>query len=219
MRGTKTGQSKFEICLIVEGNEEKCFFQIVKRLGLNDCFELTIKNAFGYGNVGPYYQNYISHEDIDCVLTVYDVDNKMDDSNSAYNEVLKGLISILGEEEQAKAVSICANPNILQIFLLGCDCLPNVSLKDTVKANNSQLLRKYWPEMRKTYSAKEWQLEMMKNSFIYGIYHYDDLLTNLEELSEDYYLLPGSNILSLLRALKDGNESYFRNINQMAGIS
>lgn len=211
-------KNKFEICLIVEGDEEECFFEIVKQLGLNDCFGLTIKNAHGCGNVAPYYQNYISREDVTCVLAVYDVDNKMDEENSTYNHVLNGLISILGEERQAKAVSICTNPNVLQIFLLGCDCLENVALTSTIKAGNSNLIQKYWPNMHKTYAAKEWQLCMMKDSFIYGIYRYGDLLINLKELDEDYYHLPGSNILPLLCALKDGDKTYFEKINQMSGL-
>lgn len=72
--------------------------------------------------------------------------------------------------------------------------------------------------MHKTYAAKEWQLCMMKDSFIYGIYRYGDLLINLKELDEDYYHLPGSNILPLLCALKDGDKTYFEKINQMSGL-
>lgn len=205
-------QNKYRMCLIVEGNEEECFFEMVNELGLNERFELIIKNAHGYGNVAPYYQSYISREDIDCVLAVYDVDNKMNEVNSTYNHVLNGLISVLGEKRRAKAVSICTNPNILQIFLLGCDCLKNVAITSTIKANNSTLLEKYWPNMHKTYAAKEWQLDMMKNSYVYGTYCYDNLLKNLEELDEDYYHLPGSNILSLLRALKDEDDAYLREL-------
>ena len=211
-------QNKYKICLIVEGNEEECFFEMVNKLGLNERFELIIKNAHGYGNVAPYYQSYISREDVDCVLAVYDVDNKMNEVNSTYNHVLNGLTSILGEKRCAKAVSICTNPNILQIFLLGCDCLKNVAITSTIKANNSTLLEKYWPNMHKTYAAKEWQLDMMKNSYVYGTYCYDNLLKNLEELDEDYYHLPGSNILSLLRALKGEDDTYFKKINQTAGF-
>lgn len=36
-------QNKYKICLIVEGNEEECFFEIVNELGLNERFELIIK--------------------------------------------------------------------------------------------------------------------------------------------------------------------------------
>ena len=98
-------QNKYKICLIVEGNEEECFFEMVNELGLNEHFELIIKNAHGYGNVAPYYQNYISREDIDCVLAVYDVDNKMNEANSTYNHVLNGLISVLGEKRCAKLLA------------------------------------------------------------------------------------------------------------------
>lgn len=211
------------IHLIVEGSEEEYFFEIVKEFGVSNKFALTIENAKTSGNVSPLLEEYFQLYQNDFVFAVYDVDGKTQDG-SPFSNVQQSLLDFFGDKDQVDAVSLCTNPNILQLFLLGCDCLNNVALKTSSKANNTDIVHKYWPDIGKTikgknnqlvkknYDAKKWQLEIMKNSYICRQYNYDTLLRNAKALPTNFSTnIPGSNLYPFLKALKEGDESYFDN--------
>lgn len=217
--------NKYKIKVIVEGSEEETFFEIVKEKGLNEKIELEIENVSGYGNIASYLINALREEDrYDCVICVYDVDNKVDDINSPFNIARNKIKRFFGSEKMANAVSFCTNPNILQMFLLIADNLNNVALKSTSKQTNSSLVHKYWKEIpdnkkdkisknKSCYDTSKWQLKAIKDSIIYENYNYLDIFKNAVELSNDYEKdLPSSNLLPLLIALKDGNLDFFKNI-------
>lgn len=161
----------------------------------------------------------------DCVICVYDVDNKANDSASPYNITKNKIKRFFGNEEVVNAVSFCTNPNILQLFLLIADTLENVSLKSTSKSTNSSLVHKYWKEIpdnkkdnvtiknKSCYDASKWQLDIIKNSIIYETYDYLDIFKHAIKLSKNYEKdIPSSNLLPLLIALRDGNLDFFKNI-------
>lgn len=215
--------SKQCIHVIVEGSEEYAFFEIVKQFGVSEKFELHIENACTFGNVSPLLEEYVQLYDSDCSFAVYDVDGKTQDG-SPFSSVQKSLLNFFGDQEQVDTVSLCTNPNILQMYLLGCDSIKEVALTSSSKVENTPLVHKYWPDigntiqgnnhkpMIKVYDAHKWQLEIMKNSYFCEIYKYDTLLENAKELSIDYVVsLPGSNLYPFLKALKEGDESYFDN--------
>lgn len=216
---------KWYIKLIVEGNEEYAFFEIVKELGTAGCFVLEVENANGYGEMPDLFLDSLRSELYDCVICVYDVDNKANVEQSPFNIVRRGLLAVVGEESVVEKVSICTNPNILQMFLLATDKLENVSLKTGSKKANSFMVHKYWPEIasekkdasghliKPPYDASSWQIDLMKYSIIRGDYSYDTLLENAKCLPLTYCAsLPGSNILPLLTALKNGDLYYFEEI-------
>ena len=221
--------TKFNVLLIVEGNEENAFFEIVKQKGVHQNINLEFFNAEGFGNIGPYYQAYRTQELFDSVLCVYDVDYRQDENESPYNSVRRDLKEFHGSDEIVTAISFCTNPNILQFFLLGCDTLKNVELLKTSKKENSVFVHKYWNEIAKPkvtddgqdatcyYQACEWQLNMMRDSYIYDKYSYDSLLVNANDLSVNYLKKdgPGSNLTLLLNALKNGNVSFFQDIEKI----
>lgn len=215
--------SKKCIHVIVEGDEEFAFFEIVKELGLAKKFELIVENAHGFGNVSPLLEGYVQLYDMDCIFAVYDVDGKTDDG-SPFNSVQNSLLNFFGDQQKVDAVSLCTNPNILQMFLLGCDSLNKVSLKSTSKEENTCIVNKYWPDIGKTcqgcnnhevtkyYDANKWQLDIIKNSYIYNTYNYDTLLVNANALPLDYTKkIPAGNLYPFLKALRDGDETYFEN--------
>ena len=114
----------------------------------------------------------------------------------------------------------------MQIFLLAADSLDKVSLLTTSKKTNSSLIHYYWPEIasgktdslgrkiKSNYSAKNWQLEIIKYSILNHEYPYSRLLENAKQLSTDYknQEKPGSNLLDLLLALKSGDINFFNEI-------
>lgn len=205
------------IVLVVEGDEEETFFRMVKEKGVSDCISLNIINANGYGNVGALYQEFVSHEEIDLVMAVYDVDNASNNKDSPFNRIRRDLFLVLGDECSVDAISLCTNPNILQLFLLGCDELQKVSLTTSSKDANTHIINKYWPSIGKDkpYRAHKWQLEIMLYSYLNEEYTFENLLTSLSKISTDYKrTIPSSNLYLLLKALKDGNISYFKSIEE-----
>lgn len=216
----------YKVHLIVEGSEEACFFDIVKELGVCNSIELTYENACGFGNVASFYQNAISQEEYDCVLCVYDVDFRQEEDGSPYKRVIDELESILGDMDAVKAVSFCTNPNILQLLLLGCDTFDKVALSNCSKRANTGLVHKYWDKIGRVndgkqkksslYDAQAWQLEIIKNSYIYDespSYDYGTLLTNCASVPTDYLSdIPGTNLLKLLESLRDGSIDFFESI-------
>lgn len=216
---------EMKIAIVVEGDEEECLFSIAKETGhFNPVFDIEIINAGGEGNVPAFFHDCYSNPIYNCTVAVYDVDNKCNQDNSIYNLTKNKLENIIGEN--IDVVSFCTNPNILQIILLGCSTIHNVSLVSTSKADNEDIVSTYWPkiarktkngkQIKKGYDASKYQLEMIKNSFIYNeqpSYDYMTLLNNSLKLDVDYETkCPASNVQQLLKAIDDGDIDFFKNI-------
>ena len=106
-----------KVLLIVEGNEEEAFFEVVKDHGLDkERISLEIVNAQGSGNIAALFQDYLSDSGYDAVYCVYDVDNKPFEKKSSYREVREGLKKVLALEARIDSISICTNPNALLLF-------------------------------------------------------------------------------------------------------
>ncbi len=208
------------ILLILEGNEEQTLYNIAKKDGFSKKFIVDAINANGSGNIPLLFQDYLSNPFYDLILCVYDVDNRAEDQDSPFSKTRKGLKNVLQKDEKVDGVSFCTNPNIIQFFLLGADKLENVKLTSTSKAVNSKILHKYWNEIGrnqdKKYDAREWQLKIIVDSYVYDStypYSYSTLLENAKQLPLDYKKkLPGSNLPLLLDALKTGDENYIQDL-------
>ena len=218
--------NKYKVHLILEGNEEVCLFNIVKKYGVHESIELTYYNAGGFGTVAAFYQSEMNSENHDCNLCVYDVDYRQNEEESPYRHIQEQLLLILGKKEMVDKISFCTNPNILQILLLGCDSVDKVKLMSGSKKDNTGIVHKYWDEIgrpkgdnrTKYYDATEWQLKIISDSYEYGPYTYETLYNNCPSLSKDYLTFePGSNLFDLLKALKEGNIDYFEEINDYVG--
>lgn len=221
---TPVNSKKYKVHLILEGNEETCLFDIIKKYGVHETIDLTYKNSGGAGTVAAYYQSELNNDAYDCNLCVYDVDYRQDEDNSPFNHIQEQLLLILGSQEAVDKISYCTNPNILQMLLLGCDIISNVKLMSGSKKDNTEIVHKYWDEIgrqkdnnrTKCYDATEWQLRIISNSFEYGPYSYETLYSNSAFISTNYLTFePGSNLYDLLKALKEGDIDYFRKINDL----
>lgn len=101
----------------------------------------------------------------------------------------------------------------MQIILLATDKLENVKLTNSSKKVNSNLVHSIWEKIgnKKAYDASSWQLEIIKNSIIYGPHSYETLLENAKDLELDYINnIPGSNILKLLLFLKNNDINFLK---------
>lgn len=219
---------KIYVKVIVEGSEEYAFFEVVKQLGVSEKICLEVEDATGYGSIADALLYALREDLYDCVVCLYDVDNRQNESNSPFSTCRNHLMSIFQNQNIVDAISFCTNPNILQFFLLAADKLCNVELKGSSKALNSKVVHKYWDKIasgktdslgRKTkqdYDASEWQLDIMKYSLLNGEYCYENMLTNASELPTDYINnIPGSNLLLLLNALKSGDKDFFKRIKEL----
>lgn len=217
----------FNVCIIAEGNEEYQFFETMKNSGvIPSNLSIDVYNAEGYGYVAPLFQEYNSYELYDCVTCVYDVDYRQFEKDSPYLRVFRQLIDILGNEDAAKAVSFCTNPNFLQIYLLSMRPLSEIALFATSKKTNTPFVHLCWPEIAKKkvdengkdqtkdYDATKWQLQIMNAHFLEEKQSYITLLDHLNDLPNDYLLphYPGSNVGSLIRALLFGDTMFFKQI-------
>ena len=220
---------RYSVAIVLEGNEEESLFRIAESChGVSDVFDLISFNAGGQSAVPVYFQQLSSDPSLDCVVTVYDVDNGASDPKSPYSTTRRELLSILGDDDAVSAVSFCTNPNILQILLMGCGNPNEIGLVSTSKSVNASIVEKYWPQIRRKssngkiikrgYDASEWQLRMIEDSYLYEgdiSYKSDMLLRNSGLLNVNYEkAIPASNVQNLLTALKDGNIDFFESINK-----
>lgn len=199
------------ILVLLEGDEEELLFDLFKP-HVHSLINLSYINVKGFGNIPVYFQSHITNDYYDAVLCVYDVDNKVNISDSPYNIVRNNLRKILNTESRVSDISFCTNPNILQFLLLGADTLENVSLTSTSKKANTPILNRYWPKLgnKKEYSAASWQLDIIRNDYEYGNSSIANMINNAKQLPLDYKRnLPGSNLNKLLLALSEGNLEFF----------
>ncbi len=68
---------KCYVKIVVEGDEETAFFNVVKQLGTNEIFVLEIEDARGHGNIADLFLSALREGELyDCVICVFDVDDK-----------------------------------------------------------------------------------------------------------------------------------------------
>ena len=117
------------------------------------------------------------------------------------------LLLTLGTEEAVDNVSLCANPNILQLSLLCCRGLDEVGLHSTSNITNTPIVHICFPSIgrERNYDATKWQLRIISDAFEYGTYRFEDILTYGASLSSYYLDLPGRNWIPLLR-IRLGND-------------
>lgn len=213
--------NKLKIHFILEGAEEEMLFEIVKQKGLGESFELTYRNANGGGNIPAYYQNDIQTEKYDIVYCVYDVDYSADDKDSMYQKVRSGLKKVLGSDSMIDKISLCTNPNIMLIVLLGCDDVEALSGISKSKSSNTGLINKYFDKIgnKKDYDASSWQLEIIKSDYLYDKYKYEEIVKKYGLLNENYKDdTIGSNILRILKALFENDICFFKKIQESIDI-
>ncbi len=159
------------VLLVVEGNEEEAFFDIVKEKGVKaEAINLSITNAKGALNIPPLFQDALSNDRYDAIFCVYDVDGRQKEQDSPFCRVRNSLKAVLGSIQAVESISLCTNPNILLFYLLGPAKPAEIRGKLVPsKTANTNLLHAYWDEIgrnpEKKYNAASWQLKLMKYSY------------------------------------------------------
>lgn len=207
---------KLRIHFVLEGYEENTLFEIIddfRKKKNMEKIKLSFQNCKGGGNVPIYFQSALA-DDYDFVYCVYDVDFCPFDEKGMFKRIRKGLYKVLGSDKDVDNVSLCTNPNILLIILLGYDSLQAFKDINADKKSNTELIKKYCNKMgnKKEYDAEAWQLELLKNDYVYdNKASIEKILVNIDKINENYLDNNeiGSNILHIIKALINDDVEYF----------
>ena len=207
--------SKFKIHFILEGYEENALFELIKELIIMEKIEISFKNCKGGGLIPAYYQNELSLDNYDKIYCVYDVDYKPKDQNGMYSRIRNGLFKVLGSESEVDKISLCTNPNTLLILLLGYDDISNLKNIHSDKKSNTKLIQKYCHKIgnSKEYDASSWQLDLIKNEYIYSKRaSFEKMIESMPKLDKNYKSdHVASNILPVIKALISDDVEFFEN--------
>ena len=213
--------AKISINFIIEGNvEEKALFNLIENYGLNDAFDITYRTCCGAGNIAAYYQAAIASEKYDLVFCIYDVDDKADIKDSPYNITREKLQRVLGSKALVDTVSLCTNPNILLLLLLGYDKPKNLIDLTASKSNNTDVIKRYCDKIgnKQKYAGHQWQVDLIIDDYVGGRALYDNIIDSYNELSKDYKKEKiASNLVIVLKEIKEGNVEYFKRIIKKIG--
>ncbi|MBQ7277320.1 MAG: hypothetical protein IJS58_08760 [Bacilli bacterium] len=207
---------KIRIHFIGEGGvEEEALFKLIDNYGCNDNIIFSHENCGGAGNIPYYYQNELPLGNYDIIYCLYDVDDKVNDEKSQYNIIRKKLLRVLGSEDLVDKISLCTNPNILLLLLLGYADVSELNELTTSKKKNTKIIGKYCHEIGRTkeYDGHKWQVDLILNGYLDGRASYGKILDSYNQVSTNYKKESiASNVIIVLKALKEGDIQYFNEI-------
>ena len=200
------------IKLILEGNEEYAFFQILEENNFirSDLYQLDYKVAGGATKVPSFFNQAFQNPFYDITLAVYDVDSfKTED----FAYIQKQMKTTLGDQKEVDRMSIWCNPTGLLLLLAPCspEKLPPFGKN---KKGCSSLVHQFYPNIAtpaKPYDAQKFQLDAMKDAFRYGPYNLDHLLERIAIYHQDINNPPSTNILPLLQGLCSESTAWVKN--------
>ncbi len=208
--------SKIRVHYILEGYEENALFELIEHFSKKTNIEMTYKNCKGGGTIPAFYQEALASDNYDLIYCVYDVDFQPKDDKGMYKRIRHGLYRVLGDESEIDKISICTNPNTLLLLLLGYTDLSNLVEIKSDKKSNTKLINKFCTKIgnKKEYDASEWQLELIKDDYIYSsIASFDKIFESNEIINNDYKSEKiGSNALPFIRALIEDDYEFFDKI-------
>ena len=190
------------IKLILEGNEELAFFQILEEGSFirSDLYRLSLQVAGGASKIPSLFNQAFQSGRYDVVLAVYDVDSFR---TNEFANVQNKMKITLGSQEEVNRVSIWSNPTGLLLLLAPCSS-EKLGPFGKSKKGCSPLVHKFYPNIAtkaKPYDAQEFQLEKIKEAFRFGQYNLDTLLQRMALYAQDIQNPPSTNILPLLEGL------------------
>lgn len=203
----KTLIHQYRILVICEGDEEVMYLQALVDLGVFDpqyeiipkLATLTPGDSGGAGKVPMVFQYYWSTANYDAIYFMIDVDAE---PHEAFESVKKNVNAIMPRLFEKHV--LYTNPCTLQLMVFHFEktILPNQS-----KMNNSDTIKRIWPKIRKMYSAKHYQLEIMRSEF--DKVNYSSMKSNFHSLdSGDVYTAPSSNLVAFFEHLENKDPSW-----------
>lgn len=200
----KNAAGQHSICLILEGLEEKSYFDRLKELSVfSRIYNIKLINAKSESSIPAKYQEAFSSDSYEIVLIVCDQDRKPEE----YNKLVQKIDTILGEGKSENIITF-TRPCTLQVILSHFGEV-NLTTQDK-KAAQSDVERLTGV---KGYNAHIDQLEEICGK----IYHrtYDTMKERVESIGDNPDEIPSSNILRLFRWLESDDPQWISDINTL----
>ena len=191
------------ICLILEGLEEQCYFERLLELNVfSRKYNIKLINAKGATNIAPRFQAAFASDSYAITLVGCDLDRSPD----MYNKVKDGLDEVLGEGNGEKVITF-TRPCTLQLILLH---FGEVELKSQSKIKARPYVEKLTGVSG--YNAHSFQLQKICGA----IYQrsWQEMLGRLEQLSTDPIDIPSSNMGELFERLSSDSLEWINELNE-----
>lgn len=197
---------KKNILILAEGYEEKYYIEkIVNFPFIKDNYIFSpIINLKGNGKILARYQYEFQTNRHDLILVFADAD----EGSNQFIEIIEKLgLRIFGDATKGKLVFMFVNPVTLQIVL---SHFGDVKLLNKSKKENSKFVFDYTGI--DNYDAKEEQIKEITQKI--NTKNYYDMKSRISKLSDDYHIIPSTNILCFLNCFENKDESWINDINK-----
>lgn len=196
-------ESSHNICLVVEGFEEYCYFnRILSFPCFNRAYNVALRNAKTASSIPVIYQAEYAKNYYEVIFAVCDKDRKPEQ----YQNIISKLDGILGPGK-AKEIVIFTSPCTLQVILshFGDVCL-TTQAKKTAQGDVERLTSV------KNYDAHADQLKVICDKIFYR--SYEEMKNRVAGLSTCPDDIPSTNMLSLFGYLESQDAQWIADINK-----
>lgn len=201
---------KKSILILAEGFEEKPYIEKIinfPSISKNYVFSPVI-NLKGNGKISSRYQYEFQTGRNDLVLIFADADR----GSSQFIKIIEDVgEKIFGDKNKGKLVFIFSNPVTMQIVLSHFE---KIDLKSRAKKINAAYIKELTGI--DNYDAKEEQIKELMSKINYT--NYKSMKENIKDLSDDYHIVPSSNILKFLLNFENDDTSWIDDINEQLNI-
>lgn len=203
---------KKNILILAEGHEEKPYIEKLIHFPCMSSFYYfsPVVNLKGNGQIFPRYQYEFQTNKYDLVLVFADADK----GSKQFIEIIQKIgKELFGDSSKGKLVFMFVNPVTMQIVL---SHFAKINLKHKAKKINADMIKEITGI--ENYDAKEEQIKELIGKVNYK--NYQIMKENIKELSNDYMVVPSTNILSFLENFESDDVSWIDEINnQITTIS
>jgi hypothetical protein len=193
-----------KILIICEGYEEFDYFTKLKDINVWDSgYIFKLKNAKSIDNIFPIYQNEYQNDNYDLVLIYCDTEVY---PYLQYKKLLENINNFHGNKAGNKVV-IFANPCTMQIIL---SHFSSVKLQINSKFGNAKLIANLTGVVN--YVATEQQRTAIMNKI--NSTNYFTMKNNLVSLSNNFAVVPSTNVLDFFNNFENKNFKWINAINR-----
>lgn len=199
----RNATQRHNICLILEGFEEKAYFDKLLEFPIfpKDVYNINLINAKSASRIPTFYQAEYSRNSYEVVLAVCDKDR----TPEQYNGVVAGIDEILGPGKAAEVITFSC-PCTLQIILLHFgDVRLTTQAKKAARTDVERLTGV------SSYDAHAQQLEEICKKI--HCRSYAIMKERVSKLSTNPEEIPSTNILTLLNRLESRDPSWINQQN------
>ena len=193
-----------KICIICEGAEEYEYLDTLKKLNVwSKEYLVDLENADGNGNIPARYQDKYQNGSYDVVLIFCDTDKK---PYEQYEDIKRKINEFHDKEIASDLVVIFGNPCTMQIEIMHWT---DIKLKSSAKKVNASVIESCTGV--ENYKGKAEQRKAIYQQITQENYY--QMLTRIEQLPEDDYIINSCNFGRFMKFLMSDNAQWIQDIN------